>query len=145
MKNPPDILVQKTTLGLSPYGEHSQAVIDDLQIGQVMTAKPRRGRTLPRNSAYWAGLNAAVKATEAWPTAKHLHDDLKRLCGYVDTYFNPLTGAQEVRVQSTAFDQMPEAEFTAYFRLAQARFISQMQFDPWERVISTTQEDKTDG
>ncbi|WP_155774100.1 hypothetical protein [Rhodovulum sp. MB263] len=66
-----------------------------------------------------------------WPTTRHLHDDLKRLCGYVDVYHNPLTGRDEVRVQSTAFDKMGESEFAAYFRLAQMRFAQQMGFDPW--------------
>lgn len=130
---PPPILIQKTPNGLLPYDRISAESIGDLVNGQVMVAKPRKGRTLPRNSAYWVGLNAAVKATDAWPTAAHLHHDLKRLCGYVDVYHNPLTGQDEVRVQSTSFDKMSESEFAAYFQLAQMKFISKMGFDPWER------------
>ena len=133
MDKPPPILLQKTPSGILPYGEHSQDAISDAVNGQVFTAKPRKGRTLARNAAYWAGLNAAVKATDAWPTAGHLHSDLKRLCGYVDVYHNPLTGRDEVRVQSAAFDKMGESEFAAYFRLAQMRFIEKMGFDPWTR------------
>lgn len=129
----PEILIQKTPIGLMPYGIHSGPLIDDLVMGQVFTAKPRKDRTAPRNSAYWAGLGVAVKATEAWPASTHLHQDLKRLCGYVDWYHNPLTGQDEVRVQSTAFDKMSESEFAAYFRQAQTRFVEQMQFDPWDR------------
>nr|WP_237401372.1 hypothetical protein [Rhodovulum sulfidophilum] len=45
-----------------------------------------------------------------------------RVCGYVDADHNPLTGRDEVRVQSTAFNRMGESEFAAYFRLAQMRF-----------------------
>lgn len=130
---PPAILVQKCPHGLMPYGAHSAPMLDDLLMGQVLTCKPRRGRTLPRNGAYWAGLSAAVKATDAWPTAEHLHDDLKRLCGYVDYYHNPLTGREEIRPQSTAFDKMSESEFAQFFRLAQTRFIAKMGFDPWLR------------
>lgn len=133
MTNPPPILIQKTPKGLLPYGQHSACVIGEAVNGQVFSAKERKGRTLPRNAAYWAGLHVAVKATEAWPTAAHLHDDLKRLCGYVETYFNPFTNEQEVRVQSTAFNKMSESEFATYFRFAQQRFISVMGFDPWRQ------------
>lgn len=130
---PPPILVQKTPNGLLPYDRLSADAVADDVTGQVYTCKPRKGRTLGRNAAYWVGLSIAVKATEAWPTPVHLHSDLKRLCGYVDVYHNPLTGKDEVRVQSTAFDRMSESEFAAYFRLAQAKFIGRMGFDPWLR------------
>ena len=102
--------------------------------GQVMTATPRKGRTQPRNGAYWAGLHTAVDATDAWPTTGRLHNDLKELCGYVENYTNPLTGERKLIVQSTAFDKMNESEFAAYFRLAQMKFIARMGFDPWQRV-----------
>lgn len=128
----PDILIQKTPQGLASYGPHSGPMLSEMVNGQVFTVKPRKGRSLPRNSAYWAGLNIAVKATDAWPTADHLHQDLKRLCGYFDVYFNPLSGAQEIRVQSTSFQKMGESEFAAFFTMARARFIAKMDFDPWE-------------
>ena len=133
MDKPPSILIQKCPDGLKPYGIHSAPMLDDLIVGQVLTCTPRKGRTVPRNAAYWAGLNAAVKASDAWPTAQHLHDDLKRLCGYVDFYHNPLTGRDEIRPQSTAFAKMGESEFALFFRLAQTRFIGRMGFDPWLR------------
>lgn len=132
MKSPPPILLQKTPHGYAPYGAYSADMLDGLIMGQVLTCTPRKGRTLPRNAAYWAGLQQAVKASGAWPTASHLHNDLKRLCGYVDTYHNPLTGRDEIRVQSTAFDAMSESEFAAYFALAQMKFIAAMGFDPWK-------------
>ena len=131
---PPAILMQKCPDGWRPYGPHSPAMLDEMIVGQVVSVKPRKGRTLPRNAAYWVGLQRAVEATDAWPTAGHLHNDLKRLTGYVDVYHNPLTGRDEVRVQSTAFDAMGESEFAAFFRLAQAKFIAAMGFDPWERT-----------
>ena len=130
---PPPILMQKCRDGWQPYGGHSVPMLDALPTGQVMTCKPRKGRTLPRNGAYWVGLHKAVDATEAWPTANHLHADLKKICGYVEYYISPLTGREEIRVQSTSFDKMSEAEFAAYFRLAQAKFINSMGFDAWER------------
>lgn len=132
MENPPKILIQKTPQGLLPYGHYSAPMIDLLPFGQVFTATERRGRKKPTNGKYWAGMHAAVAATDAWPTAKHLHEDLKRLCGYVEHYRNPLTGREDERVQSTAFDAMSEPEFKAYFALAQMKFIQHMEFDPWE-------------
>jgi hypothetical protein len=134
LDKPPPLLLQRCPGGWKPYGAYSPAMEADLPIGQVVTATPRRGRTLPRNAAYWAGLQAAVAATEAWPTAAHLHEDLKRLCGYVDHYHNPLTGRDEIRPQSTAFARMSEAEFAVYFRMAQMRFAQRMGFDAWERA-----------
>ena len=130
---PPPLLLQQCPAGILPYGVHSPDMLDGLVVGQVLTCAIRKNRTIPRNAAYWAGLQQAVKATDAWPTPSHLHNDLKRLCGYVDHYHNPLTGRDEVRVQSTAFDAMSESEFALFFRFAQARFIAAMGFDPWER------------
>jgi hypothetical protein len=130
---PPAMLLQITPHGIAPYGAHSPAMLADMPNGQVMTAKPRKGRTLPRNGAYWAGLNSAIENSDAWPTTQHLHVDLKKLCGYVEHYTSPLTGREEIRVQSTAFDKMSEAEFAAYFRLAQMKFTQIMGFDPWSR------------
>lgn len=132
--SPPPILMQKCPEGIRPYNRFSEDAVAEMENGQVFTCKPRKGRTEARNAAYWVGLATAVKATGAWPTAAHLHNDLKRLTGYVDVYHNPLTGRDEVRVQSTSFDKMTETEFSAYFRLAQAKFIAAMKFDPWERT-----------
>ena len=129
----PPILLQVCPDGLRPYDRISAEDLGELVNGQVLTCKPRKGRTKDRNAAYWVGLGKAVKASEAWPTSNRLHNDLKRLCGYVDTYFNPLTEREEIRVQSTAFDKMSESEFAAYFRLAQHKFIAAMGFDPWAR------------
>lgn len=129
--SPPPILLQKTPKGILPYDRISEEIISEAVNGQVLTCKLRKGRTQPRNAVYWIGLGKAVKATGAWPTAGHLHADLKRLCGYVDVYHNPLTGRDEVRVQSTAFDKMSESEFAAYFRLAQQKYIAAMGHDPW--------------
>ena len=131
--SPPPILAQKTLDGIKPYNRYSADATSDDANGQVYKLTPRKGRLTARNSAYWVGLGIAVKATDAWPTRSHLHTDLKRLCGYVEVAHNPLTGNDEVRVQSTAFDKMKEPEFRAYFRMAQQRFIAKMGFDPWER------------
>lgn len=133
MDKPPPILLQVCPDGIRPYDRLSSDYMADLVAGQVLTCTPRKGRTAPRNAAYWVGIGIAVKATEAWPSPDHLHNDLKRLCGYVDTYHNPLTGRDEIRVQSTAFNKMNESEFAAYFRLAQMKFISALGFDPWKR------------
>lgn len=130
---PPPLLMQKTREGFKPYNQYSFGALSDDVNGQVYKMTPRKGRLESRNAAYWVGLGLAVKVTEAWPTPEHLHGDLKRLCGYIDVFHNPLTGKDEVRVQSTAFDKMTESEFTAYFKLAQQRFIAKMGFDPWER------------
>lgn len=128
---PPPLLFQKTPKGILPYDRLTAVTMGDMPNGQVFTAKARKGRTTERNGAYWIGLNIAVKATQAWPTAEHLHTDLKKLSGYVEAYFNPLTGETEIRAQSTSFKSMSEAEFATYFRTAQAKFIERMGFDPW--------------
>lgn len=132
MDKEPPILLQLCPDGIKPYDRLSGQQLADLVNGQVMVCVPRKGRTKDRNAAYWSGLHFAVDATDAWPTAKHLHEDLKRLCGYVDFYNNPLTGREEIRPQSAAFDKMHESEFAAYFRLAQMKFVDRMGFDPWK-------------
>ena len=130
---PPPLLMQKTREGFKPYDRYSFGQLSDDANGQVYKLTPRKGRMVARNSAYWVGLGLAVKATDAWPTSEHLHNDLKRLCGYIDVFHNPLTERDEIRVQSTAFNRMTESEFAAYFQMAQQRFIAKMGFDPWER------------
>lgn len=129
----PDILLVKSPRGLEPYGQHSAPALELLASGQILTAKPRKGRGLPRNSAYWAGLHTAIDNCDAWPTPYRLHTDLKKHCGYVEEYFSPITGQWEVHVQSTAFDKMTESEFAQYFMKAQQHFVSEMGFDPWRK------------
>lgn len=131
MDAPPDILLQVCPDGIKPYDRISADLMGDMINGQVLTCKPRKGRTKPRNGAYWVGLNIAVKATDAWPTSLRLHDDLKELCGYVESHINPFTGERKIVVQSTAFGKMNESEFAAFFKLAQMKFIKIMGFDPW--------------
>lgn len=131
---PPPLLMQKTPAGFKPYNTYSTGKLGDDANGQVYTLTPRKGRMVARNAAYWVGLGVAVKATDAWPTAEHLHNDLKRLCGYFDVFYNPLTECDEIRVQSTAFDKMTESEFVAYFKLAQQKFIAKMGFDPFNDI-----------
>lgn len=131
MDAPPKPMVKKFAGRLMAISGFDAEALDAFPDGTEFDLTPKTKRSLPRNAAYWAGLGAAVKATDAWPTVKHLHDDLKRLCGYVDVYHNPLTGRDEVRVQSAAFDKMSEAEFRVYFQMAQMRFSQMMGFDPW--------------
>lgn len=133
MDAPPKPIVRLIQGRLQPVGAYDAEVLDSALPGSEFELAAISKRYPPRNAAYWAGLGAAVKATDAWPTSKHLHDDLKRLCGYVDWYLNPLTGREEMRVQSAAFDKMNEAEFRAYFQLAQMRFAEKMGFDPWRQ------------
>ncbi len=63
MDKQPPILLQVCPDGIKPYDRLSAVQMGGLLNGQVLTCTPRKGRTLPRNAAYWVGLQKAVKAT----------------------------------------------------------------------------------
>lgn len=122
-------MVVKTDMGLSPMGPFDQEELDRAKIGQCYDLVPRTKRSNPQQGLYWSILNRLVEATQAWPTAGHLHDVLVRECGFVTPVLNPFTGLYREERDSTAFDQMSAEEFSHYVDTAFAKLSEWLGFD----------------
>jgi hypothetical protein len=127
---PPPAIVTKTPRGLSPVAAYDQELIMGDAIGSQYDLVKRSRRSLPQQRLYWATLGNVVRATGKWPTAEHLHDDLKLVCGYRRQVVDWVTGEVGVAVDSTAFDAMTGDEFKVYFDIAMAKLAEHIGYDP---------------
>lgn len=123
------IIFVKTARGPVPSSAYDAEQFDALPIGAELDVSPRAKRSLPQHRTYWKALGEVVKATEAWPTAEHLHDALKRDLGYVSVRTN-LIGQPYVVADSIAFDEMSQPEFQAFFDAAMRRIAEVTGVDP---------------
>lgn len=89
----------------------------------------KRRRSHPQLKKYWAGLSRIVKATEKWPTAKHLHDAIKLELGYVTPVYK-FNGTRIYMPDSIALDEMDQAEFNEFFERATKLLIETFGIDP---------------
>ena len=129
MSEKPPIRVTKTASGFVPYDRFSEQEIAGLSRGTICKLAPFKGRSNPQLSWYWVVLAEAVEATGKWPTAKHLHDDLKLTLGYVRKAVNLNTGEIHLVPDSIAFDRMKADEFTAYLKQVDRLFSEKLGID----------------
>lgn len=97
---------------------------------QLFDVIPVSERSPLHHKKYWAVLNDVVKATQKWPTASHLHDDLKMLCGYYRTVINKASGGVYYVPDSISFDKMDQKEFGKYFENAMMKLAEAIGYDP---------------
>jgi hypothetical protein len=71
-----------------------------------------------------------VKATNRWPSAEHLHDELKLACGFYRKAANLATGEIMLIPDSTAFDKMTQDEWQTYMDQAMKLLSSECGYDP---------------
>ena len=128
-KAPPPI-VRKTLRGLSAVSAFDAEQFVNDPVGTEYDLVKRTKRSNPQNSLYWSTLTRVVIATGKWPSAEHLHHELKLICGYRMTVVDWKTGEVSQAVDSTAFDQMSADEFRAYFDLAMQNLAEHVGFDP---------------
>ena len=121
-------LMRRKGSALLPVSQADDEIISELGEGDVeVTFKQRR--SLPQLRKYWAMLSDVVAATEAYPTAEHMHEALKMSMGYV-TQIKTLQGAPFIVPDSVAFSRMGPGEFRGFFDRA-VRLISETYgFDP---------------
>jgi len=128
----PAPIVRKTARGLSPVDAFdADRIIADAP-GTEYDLVKRVRRSFPQHKLYWAMLDRVVKATGKWPTAEHLHANLKLLCGFSYPLVNWDTGEVAVAVDSIAFDKMDQAQFQIYFDAAVEKLSEHLGFDPLE-------------
>lgn len=97
--------------------------------GQEFDLVRRSKRSRPHSSMYWAQLHQIVKATEAWPTAEHMHTWIKVKLGYVAPIMGPKGQIVGMSVDSTAFDKLDQAGFSAYYEKATQLIAQEMGID----------------
>lgn len=125
----PAPIVRKEMRGLSPVDAFFAEQIMSDPIGTEYDLVKRSKRSNPQNSLYWVTLDRVVKATDKWPSPEHLHDALKRVCGFV-TINHDLAGNEFITTDSTAFDAMTADEFRNYFDRAMEKLAEHLGFDP---------------
>jgi len=89
----------------------------------------RNKRTLPLLRTYWMVLHRVVDATGRWPSAEHLHDELKLICGFRRQVVDMETGEVAVVVDSIGFEAMDQVEFRRFFDRATEKLCDAVGYD----------------
>lgn len=126
----PNPIVRKTPRGLSPVSSYDAELLLSAPVATEYDLVPRTKRSSPQNRLYWQTLAQVVRATGKWPTAAHLHHELKLVCGFKMSVVDWETGTVRQVVDSTAFDKMTNDEFNIYFEMAMAKLAEHLGFDP---------------
>ena len=126
----PAPIVRKTGRGLAPVAQFFAEQILADPLGTEYDLVKRTKRSNPQNALYWVTLSEVVAATGKWPTAEHLHDDLKMVCGFVRNSVDWSTGEVRHVPDSTAFNAMNADEFRVYFDVAMAKLAEHIGYDP---------------
>ena len=126
------IVMKVTPRGLEPVGAQDADALSVYQVGHWVNVTVKQRRSNEQQGMYWAGLQRAVEATEAYPTADHLHEAVKLALGYT-TPIRALDGTVMFVPDSTAFGKMDRGQFTEFFDRARKLVIERFGFDPWEQ------------
>jgi len=122
-------IVRKTPRGIVPVSGFDQEQLMGFDIGSEFKLVRMTRRSLPQQRAYWKALSLVAENDDRWATAEHLHDALKRACGYV-TVIHDLAGKPFLTTDSTGFDAMTQDEFRGYFDRAMAKLAEAVGYDP---------------
>lgn len=119
----------RTDKGLVPEFAMDAEIMAELPFGKRLKLAITYPRNRKRDGLYWAILREVCRATDRWPTDKHLHEDLLITLGY---WIKVVTLSGEIRLMrdSTAHDKMSDAEFAAYFNRAMQKLAEELQYDP---------------
>ena len=115
---------------LMPVSQYDAERMENLPQGTLFNLSVTGKRSNPHHNLYWSILKTACESTGMWPTSKHLHHELKLVCGYYKTTISPLTSSIVRHVDSTEFSAMTQAEFMTYFELAISKLSETIGYDP---------------
>ena len=127
----PRITVRLNNGALEPVTVYDAEQLAECSRGQVFSLLPVSSRSLEHHKLYWSILHKTVKATGKWPTAEHLHRDIKMSCGYCKPIVNKFGGVYYV-TDSTAMKKMNQKEFNVFFEQAMEKLAEALGFDPME-------------
>ena len=126
----PRIQVELRDGQLLPVSQHDAERLGECKFGQLFNLSVTGTRSNPHHNLYWSTLKTACESTGMWPTAQHLHHELKLVCGYYKTTVSPLTHSIVRHVDSTVFSSMTQAESMTYFELAMSKLAEAVGYDP---------------
>jgi len=90
---------------------------------------PIVSRSRKQLGTYWMMLRRVVNATDAWPSAVYLSDEIKITLGYRHQLADMRTGEIHTSVDSIALEAMTQAEFSAFYDQAQKLLTEKLGFD----------------
>lgn len=122
-------IVRKTPRGLVPVSAFDQEVLLAMPVGTEFRLTSLTKRSLPQHRTYWKALTLVADNDDRWATAEHLHEALKRACGFV-TVVHSMEGTPFVTTDSTGFDAMSQDEFRGYFDRSMAKLAEAVGYDP---------------
>lgn len=99
---------------LWPEMDYDRGALAGFKQGDRVRVEVKHWRNLDRLKAYWVYLHEVVAVTECAHAAEPLHSFLKKELGIVE-YVKLIDGAFEAVEGSIALENMPEAEFIAFF------------------------------
>ena len=111
---PPSPQIIKTEKGLRPFRAWDGEDLAADPMGTVYEVVKTNKRRPRQNNTYWKALSLAVKSTDRWATARHLHEELKLACGYYRKAVSLKTGEEILLPDSTAFSKMDQTEWQTY-------------------------------
>lgn len=101
---------------LVPITADDALLLEDFPKSQLFVIKPAGRRSNPMHNMYWAMLRKVCRATDRWPSVKHLHREIKVINGYYTKVI--LNGDVYTIPDSVSFDTMPQEEFHDFFERA---------------------------
>jgi hypothetical protein len=108
------IVMRRAGTALLPVSKLDEDMLERYSEGHHIEITIKMRRSLPMQRLYWATLQKVVDATDAYPTAEHLHDAIKMALGYT-TEIQLLKGGKIYVPDSTAFGKMDAATFRIFF------------------------------
>lgn len=117
------IIMRRKGSALWPASAFDDEMICALSQGVDIEVSLKQRRSLPQMRQYWVMLANVVEATEAYPTAEHMHEALKVDMGYTVPVKTP-RGTVFHMPDSIAFARMGPVEFKGFFDRA-IRLISE--------------------
>ena len=117
---------------LIPVTQYDAEAIEKCKKNQLFNLKMTSKRSDPHHKLCWVILNRVVVSTGKWPTADHLHHDIKYLTGYYKSQINKITGEVFYVVDSIKFDAMNQNEFNVFFKNAMQILTEKLEIDPME-------------
>ena len=112
-----------------PVSEHDSQQLEEAKQGQVYNLQATGKRSNPQHSLYWVTLSNVVKGTGRWPTAEHLHNELKWACGYGKMRWNSLASAHMRMIDSINFNEKDQKEFNQSFEMSMAKLSEAVGYD----------------
>lgn len=114
MSNQPEIIVKIDGRKLVIVGEYDRELLAEYPNGsEFQLVLKKKARSNRQQNYYWAALTRICKATGLYPKPRHLHEELLLQTGYFHKRLSLTKGIRDVP-DSTSFDKMDHADFTAY-------------------------------